>query len=98
MKIDKDKFYIVRADGAGVFFGKIAEKTATSVTMTDVRKIHYWEGAAAVEEISQSGVADSSRLTVTVTEMEIALWIQILPCSEKAVENLQKKAEWKRSK
>lgn len=98
MKIYKDKFYIVRTDRAGVFFGKISEKTATSVTMTDVRKIHYWEGAAAVEEISQSGVANGSRLTVSVAEMEIDRWVQILPCTDKAVENLQSKTEWKRSK
>ncbi len=98
MKIDKDKFYIVRADRAGVFFGKISEKTATSVTMTDVRKIHYWEGAAAVEEISQAGVSNGSRLTVVVPEIEIDRWVQILPCTEKAIENLQSKAEWKRSK
>ena len=95
MTIDSETFYIVRADRAGVFFGKISEKTANSVTMTDVRKIHYWQGACAVEEISQSGVADSSRLTVIIPEMEIANPIQILPCTGAATNNLKGKVEWK---
>ncbi len=54
--MENETYYIVRADRAGVFFGKIKEKTATSVVMTDVRKIYYWAGANAVEQISQDGV------------------------------------------
>ncbi len=95
MNIEQDSYYIVRTDRAGVFFGKIKEKKETSVTMTEVRKIHYWDGACAVEEISQSGVANSSRLTVTVPEMELSNWIQILPCTDAATNNLKGKLEWK---
>lgn len=93
----KDIYVIVRADRAGVFFGQIKSKTPDSVVMTDVRKIHYWDGAAAVEQISQDGVnQSSSRLTVTIREMEIANPIQIIPCTEKAIENLKGCKEWKR--
>lgn len=93
----ENNYYIVRADRAGVFFGQIKSKTADSVVMTDVRKIHYWDGAAAVEQISQDGVSQSSsRLTVTIREMEIANPIQIIPCTEKATDNLKTCKEWKR--
>lgn len=93
----KENYYIVRADRAGVFFGQIKSKTPESVIMTDVRKIHYWDGAAAVEQISQDGVdQSSSRLTITVREMEIDKWIQIIPCTEKAVTNLKGCKEWKK--
>ena len=51
----KGQYVIVRADRAGVFFGKLEEKNGQEVTMSDVRKLHYWNGAAAVEEISQIG-------------------------------------------
>lgn len=93
----ENNYVIVRADRAGVFFGKIKSKTPDAVVMTDVRKIHYWDGAAAVEQISQDGVNQSqSRLTVTIREMEIANPIQIIPCTEKAIENLKGCKEWKR--
>lgn len=91
-----EQFYIVRADRAGVFFGQIKEKKDKSVVMTDVRKIHYWGGAAAVEQISQSGVSDESRLTITIPEMEIDSWIQIIPCTKEAADNLKNQKEWKK--
>ena len=92
--MDQEKHFIVRTNRAGVFFGKIKEQTETSVTMTDVRKIHYWEKAAAVEEISQNGVGGNSRLTVVVPEMKISDPIQTIPCTEKATENLKGWKVW----
>lgn len=38
----KEQNYIVRADRAGVFFGKIKERNGDEITMTDVRRI--WSG------------------------------------------------------
>jgi len=93
----EQKYFIVRTDRAGVFFGQIKEKTATSVIMTNVRKVHYWEDAAAVEQMSQDGLSQSkSRLTVIVPEMEIASPIQIIECTEKATANMKGCKEWKR--
>lgn len=39
---------IVRCDRAGVFFGAIKEHRGTEATMTNVRKLWYWNGACAV--------------------------------------------------
>ena len=91
----KDQFYVVRTDRAGVFFGKIKENKTTSIIMTDVRKIYYWNGACAVEQIAISGVKSDSKLTVTIPEMEIAAPIQIIACTEIAIKNLQSQKEWK---
>ena len=94
----KGKKVIVRANEAGVFFGTLKEKNEKSVIMTDVRKIHYWEGAAAVEQIAADGIkkSESSRLTVVVSEMEIENPVQIIPCTEGAIANLEAIKEWKR--
>lgn len=90
------QYYVVRTDRAGVFFGQVKENKGTSIIMNAVRKIHYWEGAAAVEQIATDGVNDRSRLTVVIPEMEIAAPIQIIPCTEKATECLKNFVEWKR--
>lgn len=90
-----DKYYVVRTDRAGVFFGRIKENKGTSIVMNDVRKIHYWEGAAAVEQIATDGVNKKSRLTVVISEMEIAAPIQIIPCTDKAAACLNSFVEWK---
>ena len=92
-----EKYFIVRADRAGVFFGKIKEtKSNESIVMTDVRKIFYWDGACAVEQISQDGVNDNSKLTVVIPEMTISNPVQVIECSEKATEKLKSHKTWKK--
>ena len=96
MELKQDQYYIVRADRAGVFFGKIKEKTNESVTMTEVRKLFYWDGACAVEEIALRGVQkpNNCKFTVTIDEMEIADPIQIIPCTEDAVKSIKDVIVW----
>lgn len=90
-----EQYYIVRAEKAGVFFGKIKERKGDEVTMTDVRKIWEWRGACAVEQIAVDGVSEESKLTVTVREMVIIGACQIIPCTEKATENLLAIKDWR---
>lgn len=91
---------IVRCYGAGVFFGEVKEVSSDAnglnVRMANVRKIWSWDGAAAVEQLSQDGCNDESKLTVVVPELVVADAIQIIPCTDKAIANLESKAEWKR--
>ena len=95
-----EKKCIVRCYGAGVFFGKVKEVTSDAnglnVRLANARKVWYWDGAAAVEQLSQEGCNDSSKITVAVPELVVADAVQIIPCSDKAVRNLEAKKEWKR--
>lgn len=93
----KGKYVIVRADRAGVFFGKLEEKEGQEVTLSDVRKLHYWDGAAAVEEIAMIGTKKpgNCRFTVTVPSMVIEGAVQIIPCTEVAIETIKSVKEWK---
>ncbi len=90
--------FIVRTDRAGVFYGEIKSKTKNSITMTNVRKIFYWDGACAVEELALNGTSkpNNCKLTVIIPEMEIASPIQILPCSKNSVEILNAIPIWKK--
>ena len=92
-----EQYYIVRADRAGVFFGKIKEQSHDMVTMTDVRKLYYWNGACAVEELAVNGVQkpNDCKFTVVIDEMTIANPIQIIPCTKKAAKNLTEVSVWK---
>lgn len=96
MQINKDQKYIVRTDRAGVFYGNITEANKDSVTMTNVRKVFYWDGACAVEELALNGTTKpkNCKLTVTVDEMQISSPIQIIPCTEKAIASLDGVAVW----
>ncbi len=98
MKINENQYCIVRTNRAGVFFGKIKEKSADEVTMTDVRKLWHWDGACAVEQIALEGVKKphNCKFTMVVPEMTVAEPIQIIPCTEKATKSLSGVAVWQR--
>lgn len=98
MKINANQYYIVRTNRAGVFFGKIKEQNKDEVTMTDVRKLWHWDGACAVEQLAIDGTKKphNCNFTVVVPEMTIAEPIQIIPCTDKAVESLSRVEVWQR--
>lgn len=93
-----NKYYIIRGDRSGVFFGQIAERNGQEVRLKNVRKIWYWDGACAVEQLSVDGTTkpDGCKITVTVPEMVVTDAIQIIPCSDKAVRVLSGVKKWKR--
>ena len=97
MKIVGNQYYIVRTDRAGVFFGKIKKASKDEVVMTDVRKLWYWDGACAVEQLALEGTRKprNCKFTVVIPEMAIASPIQIIPCTDKAVESISGVAVWK---
>lgn len=90
----------MRCYGAGVFFGEVREVSfdanGMNVRLGNARKVWYWDGAAAVEQLSQEGCNDSSKITVAVPELVVAGAVQIIPCTDKAIANIEAKVEWKR--
>lgn len=91
------KQVIVRANGAGVFFGTLKEKNETSVTLSNARKIHYWEGACAVEQLAVDGTTkpDNCRFTVWVDEVQIESVLQTISCTQKSIDSISSVEEWK---
>jgi hypothetical protein len=97
MKSLVGKKVIVRADRAGVFFGTLTEKQGSEVVLTNARKLFYWNGANAVEELSVNGTtkANDCKFTVVVEEMTILNVIQIISCTEKSISNIESVSEWR---
>lgn len=87
---------IIRADRAGVFYGTIVRKDGDEVELKDCRRIWYWDGAASLSEIAVSGVKhETSKITVTVKSIVILGVIEIIPCTEEAVKNIESAPVWK---
>lgn len=97
---NSENYVIVRADKAGVFFGQLVKKEGSEVTLDNCRKLYYWKNAAAVEQLALDGVRedtkDECKFTVTVNGVTINNYIQIIPCSKKAIMNLKSVVEWKK--
>jgi hypothetical protein len=90
--------FIVRADRAGVFFGEIKERNGSEVTMTNVRRLWYWDGACSLSQLAVDGTSslDDCKFTVTVPEMTILGVIEIIPCSDVAATSINSVKTWKR--
>lgn len=91
------KHVIIRADKAGVFFGILESKNGSEVELSNCRKLHYWDGAAAVQQLALDGVSkpENCRFTVVVPNIIILGVIEIIPCSEKSIISLNAVPVWK---
>jgi len=98
MKNQIGKKVIVRADRAGVFYGTLTAKEGDEVQLSNARKLHYWDGAAATQQLSTDGVSqpDECRFTVSVEEITIMQVIEINTCTKKSITNIENVKEWKK--
>ena len=92
------KKVIVRGDRSGVFFGTLVEKEGREVKLDNCRGIWYWSGANSISQLAVDGVTRPSdcKFTLTVSEIVITDVIEIIPCTDKAIENIEGVKEWKR--
>ena len=93
-----NKKVIVRGNRSGVFFGTLVAKEGTEVKLQNCRRLWYWEGACSVSQLAVDGTRepDDCKFTVTVEEMVVLDAIEILLCSEKAIESIEGVGVWKR--
>lgn len=89
--------FIVRCDSAGVFYGEIVSRNGQEVEMKDVRNIWYWDGAATVMQLAAEGVSkpNTCKFSVPVESLVLLEAIQIIPCTDKAVESLDAVKPWR---
>ena len=95
-----DQKVIIRAAEAGVFFGTLVEKEGNEVTLKDCRRLWYWNGAASISEIALSGVAAprDCKFSVAVPSITVLGVIEIIPCTEQAIQNIESVPVWKMSR
>ena len=88
---------IVRGDRSGVFFGTLAEKEGKEVKLENCRRLWYWGGAASISQIAAEGVKkqEKCKFTVAVSNIIITDAIEIILCTEQAIENIEGVEEWK---
>lgn len=89
--------FIVRCDRAGVFYGEIVSRNGREVEMKDVRNIWYWDGAATVMQLAAEGVSkpNTCKFSVPVESLVLLEAVQIIPCTDKAVESLDSVKPWR---
>ena len=92
----KQKF-IVRCDGAGVFYGEIASRNGQEAELVNVRQIWRWSGAASLMQLASEGVTRprDCKFTVEVKSLVVTQVIEIIPCTEKAMKSIEAVEVWR---
>lgn len=97
------KKVIVRAYGAGVFFGTLKEKresqAGVEVVLENCRRIWRWYGAASISQLAVEGTKepDKCMFTVVVPSHGVMNVIEIIPCTDEAIKSIESVKVWKNS-
>lgn len=91
------KKFIVRCNRAGVFYGEIKSRNGQEVEMVNVRNIWRWSGAASIMQLASEGVSRprDCKFSVEVESLVLLEAIQIIPCTEKAMNSIDAVPVWK---
>lgn len=97
-KLKNMTLVIVRAYGAGVYFGYLEKQTGKEVTLRNARNIYYWDGAATLLQMANEGVAkpENCKFTMPVDTIHLTDAVAIIPVTAAAAEILNKVIIWKK--
>ena len=91
---------IIRTNRAGVFYGTLAEydDQTRKAEIHNCRRLWYWDGACSLSQLAVDGTSkpSSCQFTLRVPSMQVMEVIEILPCTDKAVNSIENVAEWKK--
>ncbi len=97
---DSNKFYIIRAERAGVFLGKIVEADGGTFQVSTLRRLYRWSGALDVITIASEGVAGTGcKFSLQMGDNDLSTILNVIethPVSEKALQSINNVPAWTR--
>lgn len=92
-----NRYYIIRGDRSGVFFGHISHREGREVTITERRRLWYWAGAASLSQMAAEGVKRplECEFAMAVDELVILDAIELIPCTDAAAGNIKAVSVWR---
>lgn len=87
------KKVLVRAYGAGVYFGTLEWIEGETAKLTNVRNIWHWTGASCLSQIANEGVT-GDKIGPVVSSMVLSRVGQVFPLTDKAIINLEGQIVW----
>jgi len=91
------KYVIVRTYSAGVFAGTLDKREGKEVTLSNARRIWYWDGAASLSQLAMEGTSkpENCKFPIAVEKVILTEAIEILKCTEKAKKSIKGVKTWK---
>ena len=84
-----NKYVIIRSYDAGVHCGILKEYDSQNrhALLNNSRRLWYWKGFT-LSQVANEGMIEGAKVSQELAEIIIANVIEIIPCTEKAKENL----------
>ncbi len=94
--MSKVKTVIVRST-AGVFMGQLQAYQNEEATLTNVRRLWYWNGAASLSQLAQEGTSrpKDCKFPCEVDRIIIPKVMEMLDVTAKAKKSIDAVPEWK---
>lgn len=92
----KKRIVMVRST-AGVFVGELQAYQNEEATLTDVRRLWYWTGAASLSQLAQEGTSSpkTCKFPCEVSRIVIPKVMEMLDVTAKAKKSIDSVPEWK---
>ena len=90
-------YVIVRTNSAGVHAGELVEQNGKEVRLKNARRIWYWDGAATLSQLAMEGTSkpENCKFPCEVTEIILTEAIEIIPCTQAAMDSIKGVKIWK---
>ena len=92
------KYVMVRTYSAGVFAGYLKSRNGKEVELTQARRIWYWDGAASLSQLAQSGTSkpENCKFPEPVDSVILTEAIEIIAISHIAHKSIDGVPIWKK--
>ena len=91
------EYVIARTYSAGVFAGILEERIGKEVTLSNARRIWYWEGAASLSQLAVDGTSKPEKCKFPVAVLKVLLTecIELLSVTNEARKSIESVPIWK---
>ena len=92
------KYCMIRTYSAGVFAGTVKSRDGKEAVLTNARRIWYWDGAASLSQLAQSGTTkpENCKFPEPVDEVLLTEVIEIIPITDAARATIDSVPVWKK--
>lgn len=91
-------YVICRTYSAGVHAGNLISESGDGkrVELANSRRLWYWDGAASLSQLAMEGTKkpENCKFPCEVTKIILTGYLEILPCTKKAIESIKKVPVW----
>ena len=89
-------YIIARTYSAGVFAGYLEKREGREVTLTNARRLWYWDGACSLSQLAMEGTKkpDNCKFPCEVDRVLLLETVEILDVTEQAKKSIQGVKIW----